>query len=425
LISWPAQGDTPRPGTLLVRVDSASAQEASVVRLAPDAAGVLALSTKSSARVVAFPLARDRSVDLDLQSFELLSPDARLVAVGTDGERELARPKFHAFRGSVRGDPESRVILSLHEGRIAGSIRTGGAEYVVGPRKRNDDGSPSLAVWLAVDDPDRPDGPPCEGDVHVPNRTAESAALPAAPPVEAAIDSGTLLEASVAIDATYEWYTHFGSIEAAQGYILSLMAEVSTIYEQEVGVAIEVPYLRVFTTASDPYLGGTNTSALLGELRAEWNANQSGIQRTVAHLFSTRPSGGAGIAYLDVLCNNDVWPGSSYDYGVSTLSANGGSWEKRLVAHELGHNFSSPHTHCYVPEIDQCATASGCYSGPVNPSVGTIMSYCNSSTPVFHPRVESRIRPAAEAAYPSCIGEAAVTGAPPAPTDLRRTDTID
>ena len=104
---------------------------------------------------------------------------------------------------------------------------------------------------------------------------------------------------------------------------------------------------------------------------------------------------------------------------MSTLSARGSSWEKELVAHELGHNFSSPHTHCYVPEIDQCANESGCYEGPIVESVGTIMSYCNSADPFFHPRVEDeRIRPAAEAAYPNCMTSPASEQVPEPPQDL-------
>jgi hypothetical protein len=244
--------------------------------------------------------------------------------------------------------------------------------------------------------------------------------------VTASIGSDTPLQGTIAVDATYEWYSHFGSLEIAQGYILSLMAEVSAIYQEYIDVAIEVPYLRVFATAGDPYDGGTNTSILLSELRSEWNANQTGVDRTLVHLFSVRPSGGAGVAYVDVLCNHTQWPGNSYDYAVSTLSANGASWEKRLVAHEIGHGFSSPHTHCYVPEIDRCATQSGCYEGAIVQTEGTIMSYCNTRTPVFHSRVQDKIRPAAEAAYPACMTTVDPGDPPPGPpTNVHRTDVLE
>jgi hypothetical protein len=157
---------------------------------------------------------------------------------------------------------------------------------------------------------------------------------------------------------------------------------------------------------------------LLSDLRDEWNAHQTSVSRTVAHLFSVRPSGGAGRAYLDVLCHNDLYPGGSYDYGVSTLSATGASYEKILTAHELGHNFSSHHTHCYEPEIDQCYNGeAGCYDGTEVQIVGTIMSYCNQRIPEFHSRVETeRIRPAAEAAYPTCIDTAGL------PAEVREED---
>jgi hypothetical protein len=362
-----------------------------------------AMLTTDRVVVQSFPLPQADRVDLELTSFDVLTSNARLVSVEELGARELPRPEIYSFRGAAVGDPGSVVTLNLFGGRIAGSIRTAEGEFVVAPGSFDPErpGTGAIEVRRREADPDQPDKPFCAADaLEHPVVLAGGPTALAAP----AIDGNTLLEAEVAIDGTYEWYEHFGSLTAAQNYILNVMAQVSTIYENEVNVQLVVPYLRVFTTSADPYTDTTNTSTLLSELRSEWNDNQTAIDRTVVHLFSVRPSGGSGVAYLDVLCNHASRPGRSYDYGVSTLSARGSSWEKELVAHELGHNFSSPHTHCYVPEIDQCANESGCYDGPVVESVGTIMSYCNSTQPFFHPRVEDeRIRPAAEAAYPTCM----------------------
>jgi hypothetical protein len=377
------------------------------------------LARRNRATVQDFPLPGSRSVDLELTPFDVLTADARLVVVDALGEREVPRPDFRSYRGSVVGDPGSRVVLNVFEGRIAGSIRTGDDEYVFAPREYDlaREGSREVRVWSREADPDRPSDSQC-ASVPVPEHASgtmlsQLAAAGGGSPASAqGVDASTFLRAEVAIDATHDWYAHHGSLAAAQNYILNLMAQVTAIYESDVLVQIAVPYLRIFTDPSDPYTDGeTSTYILLDELRTEWNANQTDIDRTVVHLFSVRPSGGSGVAYVDVLCSHAFTPGASVDYGVSTLSANGGSWEKGMVAHELGHNFSSPHTHCYAPEIDQCANQSGCYQGPILDTPSTIMSYCSDRAPTFHARVrDEQIRPAAEAAYGICIGAAGSPG---------------
>ncbi len=375
------------------------------------------MATRQHVVVRNFPLPGMGPVDLDLTRFSVLASDARFVVVDGTGEREVPAPAISSFRGTVIDDSESVVVLNLFEGRIAGWLRSGDAEYVITPRTFHDEESAATDITIRTRgaDPDQPDRPFCDTELPEVPRTARAPA--AASQIQGSpIDGSTLLEAAIAIDTTYEWYAHFGSAPAAQNYILNLMSQVSTIYETEVNIQLEVSYLRIFTTPSDPYTDGTtNPDTLLDELSLEWNTNQTAIDRTVAHLFSVRPTGGAGVAYLDVLCNHSHFPGNSFDYGVSTMSAANGSWEKSLVAHELGHNFASPHTHCYVPEIDQCAVTPGCYEGPINFTVGTIMSYCPTAVVAFHQRVEDEaIRPAAETAYPTCM----TTDDPPPPPPL-------
>jgi hypothetical protein len=409
-------GASRQKGLRLARESFAKSYPTGMIGLELDREAQRRFGVEGRVIIEEFPLPGGRTVDLDVRPFDILTPDARIVVVDVAGSREAPRPKFRAFRGTVVGDPDSRVTLGVFDGRIAGSIALWDEEFVIAPREFDlaKPGSGELRAWSRKQFDEEPRGPGCEGHAPEPRRGVhlQGPRSTAGALVAGGIDENTLLQADIAIDATFEWYDHFGSLTAAQDYILNLMAQVSTIYENEVKVQVQVSYLRVFTTTTDPYTdGSTNTSVLLDDLRNEWNTNQTGISRTAAHLFSVRGSGGAGLAYVDVLCNHDFQPGSSYDYGVSTLSAGGGSWEKDLVAHELGHNFSSPHTHCFVPEIDQCANQSGCYQGSIVPSVGTIMSYCDDSVSVFHARVrDEQIRPAAEGAFPTCITTAGLPG---------------
>jgi hypothetical protein len=394
----------PQPGSLLE------------LRAEIDAAVHAELMTATLARVE-LPLPGRDAVTLEMTAGRLDGTGTRFIVVDEDGEREVPAPAFRSFRGRVAGEPDSRAVLNLFGGSAAGFVRVGGEEFSVAPLESGAGGE--LAIRSAEADPDQPDSPFCPVELphkaDAPQSDAPQPALGGDPP----IDGTTVLTAEVAIDATYQWSQYFISPEAAQAYIMNLMAQVSTIFEDEVNVEIVVPYLRVFSTPDDPYTDTTNTGTLLADLRSEWNANQTGVDRTVVHLFSRRSSGGAGIAYIDVLCSNDQQPGNSYDYGVSTLSASGGSWERRLVAHELGHNFASPHTHCYLPPIDTCANENGCYEGPTSQTVGTIMSYCSSATSVFHARVESEtVRPAAEQAYPTCMSLSVPLEVPLAPEGL-------
>lgn len=399
---------TDEPQTLRLARPQGTADESQTLLLDLEPAALRDLWSARNGRIEAFPLPGRRAVDLDLRAFELIAPGARFVVVDAEGPREVAPPPMRFFRGSVAGDPESLVSLSLFDRRIAGFIRAFGEEFQVAPRSFDlaRDGALEVGVQNRAATGSIEREPFCPTEPLVPARPRASRAAPRG------VDAGTGLIAHIAADATVEWYQHFGSLPAAQTYILNLLGQVSTLYDAEILVQIDVPYLRVFTAEPDPYTDGSlDTFELLGELEAEWNANQSGVSRSLAHLFSIRPSGGSGLAYLDVLCGNQTSPGNSFDYGVSTIPGNGDAFEKDLVAHEIGHGFSSPHTHCYVPEIDQCANEPGCYQGPTVQSVGTIMSYCNTTTSTFGPRVRNeRLRPAAEAAAGLCIDVAGLPG---------------
>jgi hypothetical protein len=423
------RGDTERDVVLARQSLDRAGADAGRLCLEIDLAGRRRLLETGRGRVRSFPLPDRAPVDLELESFRLLAPGARFVVVDADGARDVPPPPVRTFRGRVGDDPDSLVALTFFGDRMAGFVRTWDAEYVVGPEVFDADDSANASVWVKLrQDPpngerpftcgdtaldlalqDAADGlqPAAEGDRRLVSSLAYGGPAGSGESTSS-IDGSTLLTATLAVDATVEFHDHFGSLTATQNYILNLLAQVSTIYESEVLVRIEVGYLRVFTAEPDPYTdGSTSTSVLLADLRSEWTANQTGVERTVTHLLSVRPSGGAGLSYVDVLCN------TYYGYGVSTISANGGSWEKEMVAHELGHNFSSRHTHCYTPEIDQCYNSeSGCYDGDEVPTVGTIMSYCSQTDTLFHPRVkDEQIRPAAEAAYPACIGTAGLPGA--------------
>jgi hypothetical protein len=134
----------------------------------------------------------------------------------------------------------------------------------------------------------------------------------------------------------------------------------------------------------------------------------------------------SGIAWLSGLCS------TSYGYSFSKVflfaqdtSAN----DVFITAHEIGHNFGSPHTHCYAdPKPDTCyAQEGGCFTGtPSCPApatyrgvttTGTLMSYCHvlggcAAGLVFHDFTVSRYLNPGITGATACIfnGSAAPSG---------------
>ena len=131
--------------------------------------------------------------------------------------------------------------------------------------------------------------------------------------------------------------------------------------------------------------------------------------------WGARTSRRPGIAWLDSLCRGTH--GYSFSQ-VCKFAEDTAVNDAPLVGHEIGHNFGSPHTHCYTPPIDTCYNGEACYTGSrscpapvtingVTNVTGTVMSYCHltgcGSTAVFHPRTVALITPKIQARVGQCI----------------------
>lgn len=170
------------------------------------------------------------------------------------------------------------------------------------------------------------------------------------------------------------------------------------LYEVE-NINIGIKAVKVWNTL-DPYSYNTSFTAL-DDFQAAGNAANWPGQ--LAHLISTRPLRLGGVAYLNSICSSFRYGFSNVDYLFQPLPVY--SWTLNVLAHELGHNFSSPHTqNCnwqFAPgvfhQIDSCYKSEGGCQDLIRPRVGTIMSYCHLNRSVnlslgFGPLPGARIR---------------------------------
>lgn len=402
---------------------------------------------------------------LELKRFQVWRPGA---TVEVDG-KGVTPPATKYFRGQVPGEDDSVAVISIRAtGEVQGIVQKGGKSWAVGKgrnhktlRSKKADKDSAIPFDCGNDHALSPEERMGQSD------EAEAATLPL---------SGTVLDqnrvANLAIDTDYEFFAKFGNVTAALDYIGDLVGYADVVYSREVKTDMQIGFSRLWTTDpdADPYAASRcvdmngdgvvdnspcGTSAALGELRTHWNANMTGVNRTLVHLLSGKGLGG-GIAYVGTLCQNYYAKGGSNDYGVSASlggnfnwDGNQGSdpatvvWDIVVLQHEIGHNFNSPHTHSYCNVGGSALPVDNCYAGceagatievpecsqptpyfTSGSGAGTIMSYCHMRSGGYGniamtfgegqpcgtkpERVPSRMRDhvtVRAAAYPSCFAD--------------------
>jgi cysteine-rich repeat protein len=201
------------------------------------------------------------------------------------------------------------------------------------------------------------------------------------PPPIPLVAATTLVQADVAVETDFELWDKFKSDSGTLDYLASLVAADTAIYERDVNVHLRFSYIRLWSTTNDPW-SATTTSGQLTEVRDYWttpanNMNAIAGPHALVHFVSGKSVQG-GIAYIGTICNSSYAFGVSQVFGSFDLSNPSNIWDVLVTTHEMGHNFGTPHTHCYNPPIDKCYNQeAGCYNGPIVASRGTIMSYCH------------------------------------------------
>lgn len=385
--------------------DGSSGARSAGWRLSPSAIDQLR-GSDTTLRVNAVPLITGAQSDFVLQPMSIFADDARIHLIDASGETTV-RPvsQTRAWSGVSTSDPRRAMFLSVSSDDTVYAMVSGDEQNpvtVIEP-------APGAAGEYRINPGGLPEMPVCASDVPVPS----SITLPATPaqPREggAAPRNDVVYEIEMMIDVGLKLYNHLGSQSQVEDYLIRLMGACNTIYQRDLGARMTIKHLYVWKTAdpfqanhpSDTSTGFTSYDQLYN-YQDYVNSQRQTVPFDLAH-FLDRSTNLGGLAYINVLSNYLA----SYRFGVSNV--NGASnfptnintyhWDTMVLAHEVGHNIGSPHTHCYMPAIDCCATEPTCSGCSVSSRTnGTIMSYCHLHgasymTMIFHSRCIELMRP--------------------------------
>lgn len=171
----------------------------------------------------------------------------------------------------------------------------------------------------------------------------------------------------LAMNATGEYTTFFGSQSSAQAAVVTSINRINSVYEIDFSIRLNLVSNMCYTNGgTDPY-SNNNGVAMLSQNQSNTDATVGNANYDVGHVFST---GGGGVATLSCAGID----GQKARGVTGSPSPVGDAFDIDYVAHEMGHQFGALHT--FNGTTSACGGGNRSASAAYEPGSGsTIMAY--------------------------------------------------
>lgn len=324
--------------------------------------------------------------DVQLQKRNMRSPNAILSTLTEKGVLRSTSPDgTMSYRGKMPNSQGWSVSLTLNEEFIYGYFEEGSVAYFIEPLWYFVPGQPKdLYIVYAASDSKPDDFHKCGVDAmtekmeeldpksHKDHNDDLSAKMMACKEIE------------LATAADLSMYNFHGSAAAVNAFIIGVMANVQTNYDNEFNDELQFNIVEQFVVtppSTDPWTSSNNASTLLNSF-TNWGPSGFAATHDLGQLWTKRDMGQTvGIAWVCAVCTNNRY------HVVSEFTSNA-CFLRVMTSHEIGHNFCANHDNQGDPYI--MAPSVGCTSNWSSTSISVINNYypgrpclgaCTSSQP--------------------------------------------
>ena len=343
-------------------------------------------STKPNEMNFIIPLSDGKNAEAELVKFNFLPENFSIKVIGENGS--VSYIKFEGglyYQGILKGDNSSIATLSIFDDNVMGIISTNEGNYILGTVKDENNRVTDDYIFYNDRDIKTKPGFQCGTDDYA--KIFDNPNNNSIPPGS----SSTTSAVRVRFVCDHQMYLDNGSnVNQVGQFVSGAFLHVTTLYANEFIPVALADTITVYTQP-DPYAGLNDSYEILNLFGS---MTQDGFDGDLAHLLSTGHGQQlGGIAWINVLCQSYVYfppPDDAHfgRYAFSNIENSYNpypvySWTVMLISHEMGHNFSSRHTHaCVWPTvsgaIDSCYfSEGGCFPDSTANFNGTIMSYCH------------------------------------------------